>query len=327
MRNKLLILFIIISSQVHGYDYKDDTACIYAEALLWQLREGSADNWGQEIPPSGTDRTITILKVPFNWSPGFRVGVGYNSSYDHWDTNFYYTWYKTTKTTSAQVTTGGISSAYIGNFFANNTTGGSITASPTYRNAGMRWKFLFNTLDLELGRKFGINEKLLFRPFIGLKGGIINQKIYTTWQNPTNAANFTTAYENLKNDFYGIGPMLGLNTTWTIYKTQHRDIRFFGNVSGAILWGHWSFMDQYNNDAPLSINVGVSNISGASSMARVLMGFEWDHTIGTQLISVRLGYEAQVWFDQLQYYSYNMGRLNNLLSLQGGVLGICWYFN
>ena len=41
---------------------------------------------------------------------------------------------------------------------------------------------------------------------------------------------------------------------------------------------------------------------------------------------MRLGYEAQYWLNQMQFYAYNMGRLNNVTSLQGGFVEWCISF-
>lgn len=297
----------------------DGSTFVYSDLLIWTLKEGSAENWAQEISPSGSQQTINVLSAPFNWNAGVRLGVGYDSNDRIWDTVASYTWFNANASSSASVTSGGIYSPYLGNFFVNNTNGASY--GPNYYNASVNWKLKFNIFDLELGHKFKVDQFLMFRPFIGLKGGFIYQNINTFWQNPTIATTFRTATEQLKNDFAGIGPSLGVNSTWQIYNTTKTSFNFIGNVSGAILWGHWRFKDIYTNNANTTVAIQTSNIKGASPMARGLIGIEWSNAVGNSCVSIRLGYEAQIWFNQIQYYSYNMGRLNNLMSLQGGVLG------
>ena len=94
------------------------------------------------------------------------------------------------------------------------------------------------------------------------------------------------------------------------------------------MYGNWNFSEVYQTDGPTSttiptpstIAINEDPIHGAATMLRLALGVEWEqpgHRVSTR---VRLGYEAQVWLNQMQFYSYNMGRLNNLMSLQGGVL-------
>lgn len=325
MKKSIFFSLLIFTTKLYANPYTDDSSSFFAEALVWELREGSADNWAQQISPAGPTRTAKVLGVPFKLSPGVRLGAVYNSGYADWDTAFTYTWFQTKGVSQATATTGGVYSPFLGNFFINNT-GGAGLSGPIYRNASIQWKVLFNICDLEVGRTFQIDQFLSLHPFIGIKGGSINHNINSTWQNPTVATTFTSATENLKNNFLGVGPSLGLNTTWGIYSTPKSSFNIFGNFSGALLWGHWRFKDLYRNNTPTSVAVHVKPINGAATMTRGLMGIEWVGCIAETKMAVRLGYEAQVWFNQMQFYSFNMGRLNNLMSLQGGVLGFEFYF-
>lgn len=323
MKKGIFIALLLCGMQVHGaeYDYQvKHKSFAFADALLWTLKEAGAESWAQAISPSGASQNVNVVGVPFNWQPGFRVGAGRNLCHDHWDIVFAYTFYQNVAHSQANAVTGSISSPFAANFYVNNTNGATITNDPTYRNASMRWKFNFNVFDLELGRKFKVDNVHL-RPFIALKGAIINQHMDTNWSNPTNASNFTYASENMKNDFYGIGPAIGLNTRWEFYTAPRYVLNIIANVSGALMWGNWLFKDKYANNTPTNVSVNVSAINGAASMARGLLGIEWAGCIARAEVILRFGYEAQVWFDQMQYYSYSMGRLNSLLSLQGIVLG------
>lgn len=321
MKKHIFTILLAFASQLHGFENPISTF-VFSDLLIWQLREGSADNWAQEISDSGVNQPINVLGVPFNWNTGLRVGAGRN--YGNWDVVGSYTWFQTKASSQASVSSGGIYSPFLGNFFANNTNGSGF--GPHYYDASVYWKLYYNIFDLELGRVFKIDEILQLRHFIGLKGGWINQNINSNWQHPTVATNFTSATEDLKNDFWGIGPSIGLNTTWPVYKVNNKILKIFGNLSGALLWGHWHFKDEYANNTPTTVTVHLDTVNGAASMATALVGIEWSANFSRSSLNIRLGYEAQVWFNQVQYYSFNMGRLNNLMSLQGGILGFCFYF-
>lgn len=316
----------------HAYGYHQcvsNSTILFSDLLVWRVREGSADNWAQAISSPDTSQTANLFDAPFNWNTGFRIGIGYNNTLDHWDTLFYWTHYQTKANNNAS---GQIYSAFLGNFFANNTDGANF--GPFYQSANLLWRFAYDTLDLELGRAFKIDRFLNIRPFIGIKTALINQTINTSWYGPSTKVlgvivpinTFSSATEILKNNFWGIGPSIGLNTTWPIYEKTQDSFDIFGNFSAALLWGHWSFKDDYQNDTPVSISVSVNDVNGAAPMFTAFVGVEWNHYFRQSNLNVRLGYETQVWFDQMQYYSYNMGRLNNLMSLQGSTLEFSYQF-
>lgn len=313
------------ASQLPALTYSDTDSFFSVDALYWKVREGSADNWAQAISPAATNQTIQVYGVPFKGSPGLRVGIGCHTLCDAWDGIFSYTWFKTTGRNQVAAESGGIHSPFLGNFFINNT-GGSGISGPAYRSAAIQWKVLFQVFDLEAGRPFQIDSFLKLRPFIGLKTGWIKHRIQSSWQTPITPTTFTFATENLKNNFAGVGPSIGLNSSWTLNTIRENAFNLIAQFSGALLWGRWHFKDLYENNTPNSLAVQVSPVTGLAPMTRGLLGIEWQGCVSDINWSVRLGYEAQIWFNQIQYYSLNMGRLNNLMSVQGGVLGVEFYF-
>ena len=207
---------------------------IFADALFWTVREGAADNWAQEITPNspaGTPSgTATIVPATFAWNAGFRVGVGYQRGEDDYDTSFYFTNFTTRATSQAA---GEVYSAYLANFYVSNPDGNDF--GPHYQSASMRWNFGFHTLDYEVGRKYAVDRTLTLRPFVGLKAAVINQLIFSTWQNPIDTSTqtylFTSATENLKQEFWGIGPSLGVTLTMPLYTHPRYTLKFFGTPS------------------------------------------------------------------------------------------------
>jgi hypothetical protein len=299
---------------------------IFADLLVWTAKESGSDNWAEVITTNGLTENCDIRQVHFGWDPGFRVGVGYGMRHDQWDTQFYYTWFHTQGNDRVSSRPGSVFSSYTGNFYVDNPTGIGISGI-SYQKARVRWMIQFDMLDWELGRSFWISKALSIRPFVGLKGGWIHQSIHTKWQTPSPPPNivlidFHTARENLKNHFGGLGPCGGLDTKWDVFVRQNHTLSLFGDISGAIMWGHWTFGDVYKNDIGQEVVIKTSSFNSGASMLRTLMGFEWDAFFnrGRFHFSTKLGYEMQFWLDQLQYYSFDTGRLSNVLTLQGGTL-------
>ncbi|MDN3505666.1 MAG: Lpg1974 family pore-forming outer membrane protein [Simkaniaceae bacterium] len=294
---------------------------VFADFLVWCTNEASSENWGQVFTTEGSTENIDLLSVSFGCDYGFRVGLDYVTCHDCWDLLGAYTWYRSNGKDSTS-TDGLISSAFLANFYIDNADGTKL-AGPTYRRASMRWQIDFNIFDAELGRLFCASECLTLRPFIGLKGGWIDQSIDTSWQNPTDPALlFTRATEDLKNDFWGIGPSAGLNLDWILCSGECYTFSLFNDLSGALMYGHWTFQDRYQNDRAEEVVIDLSNIDGAAPMIRNFIGLSWRRSS----FAVRLGYEAQVWLSQLQLYTLNGGRLNNVLTLQGGSLDVRFAF-
>lgn len=335
-----MFLLLCVSSHVYSLQSVNQSTnqsiVAFFDLLMWQAREVSDDNWGQTLTPSDINGQINFLDVPFKSHPGFRVGLGYDNKDNPFDIQLYYTGYKTRGINRADVNSGEIHSAFSGNFYANNLAGDGISG-PYYHHAGINWDILYNTVDLEVGRKAKIGQVLDLHPFIGLKGGSINQTLHTYWQDPFKPTTlssptpvpittFSSATETLKNNFWGIGPSMGLGSTWHLYMTPERSFNLVGNISGAILWGHWKFSDVYRNNTPLSISIMNEPATSAAPMAKGYLGLEWTNQFNHANVSVRLGYEEQIWFNQIQYYIFEMGRANDSLALYGGVLDFSIHF-
>lgn len=316
---------ITINHPVHAFQRTEGSSFVSFNLLHWQVREGGDDDVGELISPVGTaNPTVILLNAPFKWNTGFRLGGGYLSP-EQWDSVIYFTSYRT-KAVNQVSAPGQVYAPYIGNFFQNNTNGKN--NGPFYNASNLRWTIDYKIFDLELGRSFMIDNILTLRPFVGLKGGTINQRINTGWQGPNTLVakvpvpitSFNAATENLTNYFTGIGPSFGLNTTWPIVKFSQGSFNLVGDFSAAFLWGLWRFSDRYQTDGPYAVTVTVDDVNGAAPMTRAYVGLEWIRSFSEKAITLSLGYEAQIWFDQIQFNSLNSGRLNDIMSLQGCVL-------
>ena len=287
-----------------------------------------SENWAQLITPKNSSWTdfaaATLVNAPFDWRTGFRVGMGIERN-DGFDMTLYYTNFCTSATNQAS---GQVYSAFLGNFYIGNTDGADY--GPYYKDADIFWDFHFHSIDLEISHKWMIGTNLELQPFLGLKAAIIKQSIKSNWYNPINTSTqtytFTSATENLDFDFWGIGPSLGVTITMPLCNKEKYHLKLFGSPSGAIMFGHWAFTERYQNDANTSVTIDIDPITGAATMLRGVVGFEWEQCFSRATSTVRLGYEAQYWLNQMQFYAYNMGRLNNVTSLQGGFVEWCISF-
>lgn len=294
----------------------------FADLIVWTAREAAADCWAEVITSDTSSSFNELEEVHFGWDPGFRVGLGFGVHHDQWNTRAYYTRFHTRGKDSISKKPGTVHSTFLGNFYVDNASGAGLSG-PSYQKASINWTIHFNMFDLELGRNFWINKWFTIYPFLDVKVGWIHQFINSKWENPDLIAEkfYNIGRENLKNNFWGIGPGVGINTKWNLFSNQNR-FYLFGDFFGALMWGHWSFSDIFENDLKQQVSVDLNKIKSGASMVRTFMGLGWDVNLRQNRchFSTKLGYEMQFWLDQLQFYSFTGGRLSNALTLQGGTL-------
>lgn len=324
----------LVSPPTLGLDHRtpsvahDDQTTLFVDLLYWKLTAGSAENWAQEITPQGLGTsygTAQLIDAPFQWNAGFRVGASRQDSTELFDTALYYTHYNTSAENRAA---GEVYSAFLGNFYTGNPDGTGY--GPHYRSATIDWGVQFHTIDLEIGRTFEVSSSLSLRPFVGLKSAIIRQSIQSTWFRPIDTSSetylFDSATENLTQNFWGIGPAIGVEARIPLRQTPQSSLQFYAAPSGSLMYGQWDFSDRFQTDGPTSLTfplptsiaINSQSIHGAATMLRGCFGLEWRQDRDRCTTTLRVGYEAQIWLNQMQYYSFNMGRLNNLMALQGG---------
>lgn len=299
----LIALMAFFPFAVHG------TFEVSGEVMVWTTREAGTDCWAEVITTQGFNLLNDLREVHFDWDAGFRVGVGY---FDQWDTQLLYTRFYTLGKDQVLSEPGTVHSTFTGNFYIDNPTGSGISG-PAYDAANIHWTIDFNIFDWELGHKFCPSRSLVLRPYLGIKGGRIDQTIRSQWINASFVGN-----ENLKNHFWGIGPQLGISTDWKLLDS----FSLISDFTGALMWGHWSLGDHFSNSVGQQVAINLHTITSGATMVRGYLGFQWEVCHFT----AKLGYEMQVWLDQLQFYSFTGGRLDNALTLQGGTFEICFSF-
>ncbi len=292
---------------------------IFADFLVWFASEEPSSAWGSiagsTFNPLIVD-TFEAKGISFGWDFGFRVGAGTKLKYDHWDTQLYWSWFRTIAHSSIPTTNSLILPEFFGGFVNGDHA----------KNGKLHWTLLFNMCDWELGRRYEIGKRLSLRPFLGLKGGWINQTIRSLWQvNAREVQGVTlpvdySAKEDLKNNFWGIGPSVGVNSMWNLVHFESHALNLFGDFSTAMMRGTWMCKDRYSNPTPYEIFVNMKNTSLGALMMRGFLGFGWDAYWNREKyhFAAKLGYEMQLWLNQLRIPTFQQIRLHGDLSLQGG---------
>ncbi|MDN3505664.1 MAG: Lpg1974 family pore-forming outer membrane protein [Simkaniaceae bacterium] len=273
---------------------------VYTDALYWMTTE--IIDPSMSLDPRGNFETVTFQKLNFGWNPGFRIGVGYSSCCDCWETNFTYTRFEAKGSNRAADDM--IKSEYFGSIFSG---------LGFYQKAKIEGKISYNMFDWDLGYPLCPSDCLFFRPSIGIKGGWIHQTFKNTFRKTFDILDIffipVKAVENLQNDFWGVGPKGGVNSKWILSNC----FSLVGDFYAAFMWGHWSFFDQFLSTSDSNIMTKISDRNFGAFMLQGFFGFGLDLCD----FSFKLGYEIQDWFNQYQIFDNGTGGQSGNLIFQG----------
>jgi hypothetical protein len=283
---------------------------ISADFLYWFPSEETSSIWASVISVGDNTSTWGVPGFDFKWSYGFRVGVGYDFTYDQWDTVLSWTWFRMQTSHSIPATSDTVISPEFDAAFLTGDNAESLTVS---------WGLLFNMLDWELGRSYWVSKDLCLRPFLGIKGGWINQSIHAHYYDLTikNVLTRDTGMEHVKNDFWGVGPSGGVNTKWKVCDFGSHFLNLFGDFSIATMWGSWACADVYTNTAFQTYSIKTKNSALGELMFRGFLGIGWDVDFHSSHFAAKLGFESQLWWNQLRIATLQVQRLHGDLTLQG----------
>jgi hypothetical protein len=161
----------------------------------------------------------------------------------------------------------------------------------------------------------------MLRPLVGLEGGWINQTIDSNFQGPVSSE------ENIKNDFAGIGPKLGIESKLTFSHRNDSRVSLVAGFAVPYMWGHWNVNDTEHNNAasptPNTIIAGIASRNFGAVAFQGSIGVNWDY----KSLSMKLGYEINDWLNQCQFFDDATGGHNNDLILQGMTFNLAYHFN
>lgn len=302
---------ITLCASLPNTQVKEPGLDIFCDFLYWHATQNVP--WSQTFSPSTSDPSfVQFNSLSYGWDPGFRAGIGYTMEHGGWDTQIYYTWFRTSSFDYLSVTTEDLVSIF---------SGASLSVTDLYKSGSVNWNILFNMFDWNLGCLFSLKNNLTLRPFMGAKGGWIHQTIKTQWDNPDLPILHVnlTAKEHLENNFWGVGPKAGLNGKWNFLVRRNHSIGLIGDIQAAFLWGHWSFKDFFSNSLKEIIPSYYKPKLMGDIVFDFLMGLNWDITFrqNKSHFSAKLGYEFQDWINQYQLFEVADGSNQKSLYLQG----------
>ncbi len=313
---KKTVLFISLSLIAFA-GWTSSQWTVFEDFFYWRASQESTSPWAYQQTQPGATPPGAVYTEPnayFRWSPGGRLGVIYKPE-SFFDAKLYMTYFSSKALESIAAPRGQF---FIPEFFSGFTTENLFNA------AQLNWRLIMNMVDLEIGHVFQPIKTLTFRPFIGIKGGTINQTIHSNWE--ANVVNNAVYYasENLKNNFRGIGPSFGIDGSFKLSE----NLAVHSDFATALLWGRWNIEDVYHRPAALlglipetTITTNTKNSQLGSFMARYFLGLAWTYQAKATVV-ITAGYEMQFWSNQLRLPMFQALPVHGDLTLQGGTCGI-----
>ncbi len=245
---------------------------------------------------------IKVGRVPNKYRPGLRVKADFYPDYDDMDLILGWTYYHNNVRDQINSVTLNSSTFFIG-------------SSNQYTQANLHYQFDYNLGDLELGKSYFSNSKVKLRPFVALRFGCLQERLHSSFtgilatpfqMGSVSGTEIDPSFSivKLKQKFSGIGPRIGVDTSWFNYC----GLSILGNISGSLLWGREKqHLDLLQNTAEQNDNTGVdlSTLAFAGAdvywqlvpQLQLLMGLQWERCI-TKDINFRLygAWESNFWW-------------------------------
>src|SRR3989338_1834762 len=288
----LIGINLLLSSMAHAVESID----FYADFLYWQASESA--EWALTNDFNSINQTISYKTIGFNFEPGFRLGVGLNNK--NWGSRFLYTHYDVQ---ANDATSGNVISGFEAGKFVQTFS----------QAAQVNFGIHFNMFDLDLYKDIPVDETLMFRPYIGLRGGSINQKVKTYFQGQFDYE------ETVTNNFSGFGPKIGIEGQWSFYQNDSSQYSLVAGFASSYLWGNWAINDSLtqSNSARISqVIVGKRDLGAITVQGLVGVNLQYNQYV------VKIAYEVSDWFNQYQVFDNTTGARNNDLVLQGLTVGL-----
>ncbi|MBF8262681.1 MAG: mOMP-like family protein [Parachlamydiales bacterium] len=277
------------------------------DTFIWKAFFGGSDYAVTDTTIVSNIMTGNVKRADFRWRWGFRTEAGYHLPHDLWDVVASYTWFHDKADHSVSSKAGGTIVPLIAPFanFAVDAT------------ASIRWILHYQNFDLALRRPYFLSRHFSVAPFFGMRNTWINHNYTTHFTNPQGETlpNDVIAHQ----DFWGIGPVAGMNSEW--HMTCHWWI--FGSLAGAVLASDYDIRSQMirTGTAPIDLDADTKRMS-PTVQGSLGCGWHMNFNRARNHVALRLLYEGQYWWKQnltINYTAttYQFTRLGEDLGMHG----------
>lgn len=265
-----------------------------ASYLYWNVQEEYLGYGVQNVnlfTPNLTPSNATLKTHDRKWDSGFRIEAFLSDISYPIKCHFEWTYFKSTSKASVN---GDPTIATIGVTTASTVFPDNPFLSAT--NINSTWKININEFAFDLGYPLSCSPCISFCPYLGIFGAVINQKqkiFNNNIMNDAGSAPSITVFR--KNDFWGIGPRLGIGANWNF-------IQYFSlvcDINFAYLIGKINSKNHFQLPTLPYINSLNEKIWCGRPMTSAFVGLNCEGCIcNSSSLSLSLGYEFQYWWKQ-----------------------------
>ena len=260
--------------------------------IFWQKLSDQLD-LGRSVTTSEDPQRYKAIKFSTEYEPGFKVGLGFHFKHDNWQIFAQYTrLHQLEKTTykPSRVEQGNFASSW---FITNpGTISFDDISSDGVRG---RWKMNLDKIDLELSRPLYTGTHLIIAPIVGASNHWFYQSYDLSLEENT-----LPQHIFIKNDSWAVGPRLGIDTKWILYKR----FSFFLVGSMSLMFSENDISGSGNEDA---VGFEMDKIQKLilRDVEELQIGFGWNSyfTNDKWHMDISLAYEAQR-YSHTNYMSY-----------------------
>ena len=286
-----------------GNEKRMPRVTFFANALYWQAREEGLDyvikntNGGTFI-----NNNASVERVEFDWKAGFRVGIGYCATRCPLGVNAYYTRFTTSGCECIKTTF----PVTLFPVWSNPNT--SIV---TEQEAKATICLSLNAADAQLSTVFNPNNCVNIMPVLGLRYARINQRFTINANGGQSTGPTASVLDDaicMQNNFWGVGPKVGINTTWGGW----HGLSIFGTMDLALLYGRFDITQKetitFSDDVPATtfLDIKCNRFHLTRPNLGLILGLQWQRDVCSYFgISLSAGWEHQYFFGQNQLMRFS----------------------
>lgn len=260
---------------------------LQAEALFMHATEDGI-HYGIKLD-NGNTRDGHVKNVSYDWSWGWRAGLGYNLPHDGWDMLLNYTWLRSHESSKAD--------GAIHQTWTNPTE--AVASAIVNRGKG-KTSLHFDYLDFQMGREFFVSKWLTLRPFVGARGLWAHRNLTVKYRggelSTAPFANVVKLKEKLNNRLMGGGLLTGLDTQWGLGEGWS----VYGQFALSLIYGTQRLHEKQDQYSPANVRTRIAHFkdhwTNVRTMTDLGAGLRWDRLLDNDYYRIRLqlGWEQHI---------------------------------
>lgn len=297
-----IAIFIFLSSTCYPEGKKRKSCCnarASISALYWKAEEEGLDYMIKNSSGTSLINDGKVVRVDFDPDFGFRVGLGFSFNLPCRCTDFDVIW--TRFYTSGKDSVSADFPEALFPVWSNPLT--NLSAE---EEARAKIALHLNMIDMQMSSLFSCHNFLSIRPHIGLSATFIDQKFDIHANDGVSLGPTALVLDDaitMKNDFWGVGPKIGIDTIWQV----KCGFSLVSNLDLAILYGRFDLSQNetvlFDENVPQTTYLDVRDKSYNLSRPYInfMIGFRYNKSCFSKCrVSFDLGWEHLYFFGQNQ---------------------------